>query len=44
MEPVKNQIHENFEIKEGLHNQRIKLLCQEWYLSEVKSCYLEIHG
>lgn len=43
-ESAKSHIHENFEIKEGVHNQRITLLRQERHFPEVKSCYLDIGG
>ena len=41
---LSNHIHEDFDIKDDILDDRIKLLRQERYFSESESCYLSIKG
>ena len=41
---ISNHIHEDFDIKDDILDERIKLLRQERYFSESESCYLSIKG
>lgn len=43
-EPVRKQIHEDFEIKDNANEKRVKLLRQERFILDAEKCHLDLNG